>query len=304
MKVKEWLFLIIGLFGLPWLVFAKVEVAFSLQKDKVELGERVRGSIVVKGKNLSCSEVIFPSPQLFSQEIFVRKIGDCKRENGWVKQDYEIAVFSLHPKIDPVPVFINGKEYKTPRLQLKVKEYLPKDVSKVQPRDFAGLYFVPFPWGGFLLTIVVLALVVIVICTWLHKKKVEEERRTPPYWDIARERLDNLSKASLIELGKFRQFYYELTEILRYIIQKRFNIPAMEMTNSELIPSLRSLELEEETKERIKELIERSGPVKYAQGEISEEVCRKDLDLVMSLVEKIARENEVRDDNSSGHTRR
>ncbi len=291
--------LVLIILGLPLFLFAQVKIEFSTEKSTVKLGERIKAKVVVRGNEVSCSNVIFPSPQIFPQDVFVRDIGDCQSKDGEVSKEYEIAVFSLHPKIPSVPVFVNGKEYKTPELSLKVEEFLPKDVSKVQPRDFAPLYFVPFPWRWFWLTLIGLGMLGLGLFAFLRRKRIGEEGEiSRPYWEIARERLKDLSKSHLVDLGEYRQFYYELTEILRYIIQRRFGIPAMEMTNSEFISALRMLELDSETKQRIRDLVERSGPVKYAKGAVSKEICQGDLEFVNSLLDKITQENEAGDDNS------
>ncbi len=300
--VLSTLFLLIGL-GYPFLGSSgELKVIPKLEKEEVSLGERTKLEIAVLGEGVTCDSVIFPAPQLFPRDVYARDLNDCKVVDGGVARDYEIAVFSLDPKIDNLSVFVGKREEKVPPIRIKVKQNLPNDVSKVEPRPYAGLYAVRFPWKAFALILLAIILSSALFVWWFSRRKRKEDEGSPvrPYWEVARDRLKALKKSSLVELGHFRKFYYDLTEILRYYIQHRFGIPAMEMTNTEFLMVLNRLDLPSDVKDRLRDLIRRSGPVKYAQESVSPEECYRDLELVESIV--VPPKDEQRDDNSPSHS--
>ena len=266
--------------------WAEAVVKVIPEKDTVKLGEDVKVTIEVEGKGLSCEDVVFPIAGEFPKDVVVKDSGRCEEVKEGVRKVYTLAFFSLNPKLPPLPVIVNGQHLTTPELTFKIRELLPKDVSKVEPRPSMGPYEVGFPWGAFLGILALLAGALAGLW-WFRRKKVvaeEEGSALRPYWEIARERLRNLRKSSLVELGKYRQFYYELTEILRYYLQNRYRIPALEMTNSELKRALPFVPIDPSVRARINELLDRSGPVKYAGQEISPELAIRDLELVESIV--------------------
>ncbi len=84
----------------------------------------------------------------------------------------------------------------------------------------------------------------------------------PPYI-IARIMLDDLIAEKLLESGKFLEFYYRLSLILRYFIEKFYKINALEMTTSEIRYYLKLSDAQE--KSDIMRLLTESDKVKFAR---------------------------------------
>ncbi len=290
--MRRWISFAVGL-CLCLSAWAEAVVKATADKDTVKLGEEVKVTLEVEGKGISCEDVVFPIAGEFPKDVVVKDSGPCEKVKGGVRKVYTLAFFSLNPKLPPLPVIVNGQRLNTPELTFKIRELLPKDVSKVEPRPSEGPYEVGFPWAV-LFGVLILLAGVLAGLWWLRRRRAiaEEELAPRPYWEIAQERLQHLRKSSLLELGKYRQFYYELTEILRYYLQNRYGIPALEMTNSELKRALPFVPIDPSTRSRINELLDRSGPVKYAGQEISPELAIKDLELVESLVVPPSQEDE------------
>ena len=61
-----------------------------------------------------------------------------------------------------------------------------------------------------------------------------------------------------------RQFYFQLSMILRGYIDKRFDIDAVEMTTEELIPCIVQLRLDTDLQRGVKEFFNASDPVQFA----------------------------------------
>jgi hypothetical protein len=80
---------------------------------------------------------------------------------------------------------------------------------------------------------------------WLRRRWRERDARRPappprPAHEIALEKLDRLAKSSLGQGqdADLRQFYFELSEILREYLGNRFGFLALEMTTEELVGEL------------------------------------------------------------------
>ena len=103
---------------------------------------------------------------------------------------------------------------------------------------------------------------------YIRKRQVREKsfvRVKPPY-EIAYERLRELAEAHLPEKGKIKEYYIELSGIIRYYLEARFNLRAPEMTTEEFLVKLRTEgELIPEHKNLLREFLLHSDLVKFAR---------------------------------------
>jgi len=113
-------------------------------------------------------------------------------------------------------------------------------------------------------------LVIAAIIYFLLKRKPKEvvepvipER--PPH-EIALERLSELAEAKLWQSNKTKEYYSELTEILRQFVELRFRIAALEQTSDEIVQALRrSPDFTKEEIDGIKRLLFLADLVKFAK---------------------------------------
>ncbi len=262
-----------------------LDVKARFDKDNLLLGQEVTFTIDVSG-DIDCLDLVFPSHDDFSPFVIKQEM-PCQKIDKGIEKRYVLAVFKLgRQELADLKILYKGEEYPLPSVSVDVKGLLPEDVSKVQMRAIKDMILVPFPWGYVVLLLLMIISVFLGVGLFL-KRKEEEDTSSParPYWEVAQNRISKLAKSSLIELGHYKQFYYELTEILRYYIQNRYGIPALEMTNTEFLEALRRLELDDDLKGALRQLVERSGPIKYAGfGPDSEGQARSDLELVRSIL--------------------
>ena len=98
-----------------------------------------------------------------------------------------------------------------------------------------------------ILTLAVILLAALVYWYWKRKKskpeaEIEGEEvkiQIEPY-QLAMRRLVELEAKQLWQKGLVKEFFSELTEIVRQYIEGEFNIPALEMTSEELVDKLQS----------------------------------------------------------------
>jgi hypothetical protein len=105
--------------------------------------------------------------------------------------------------------------------------------------------------------------------------------------ELAREALETLRASGLWQEGRRREFYFELTEILRLYLENRAHIPATRLTTTELLRNLRQAELDKEVCGAVRKIMDRADLVKFAKlapaGGWGEEDIAAALSIVASL---------------------
>lgn len=121
-------------------------------------------------------------------------------------------------------------------------------------------------WAWILL---VLGLVAAGVAAWLYFRRggtvtVRRKRVIPPY-ELAISRLGRLKERRLAESGHEKEYYTELTDILRQYLDGRFGINAMEMSSTEIMHTLRHNEATRMSADRMKSVLEVADFVKFAR---------------------------------------
>ena len=102
-----------------------------------------------------------------------------------------------------------------------------------------------------------------------------QERRggalLPRPYEIALERLDKLLRSDMLDKGQVREFYFELTALLRTYIEGQFSLRAPEQTTEEFLAELRkSLAFNPQTaRDLLRRFLEHGDMVKFAKLEPS-----------------------------------
>jgi len=108
-----------------------------------------------------------------------------------------------------------------------------------------------------------------------------------PAHEIAYERLRRLVKAELIKAGKIKQFYQQITDILRHYIEHRFNLRAPEQTTEEFLTELAGADvLADADKKDLADFLNHCDLVKFARHRPATEQIQKTFDLVKNFIEK------------------
>jgi hypothetical protein len=141
-----------------------------------------------------------------------------------------------------------------------------EDIRDIKPPlFFASNYaFLIIIAGAALLIILVFLLV-----RYWRKRALTRPRRMlvpKPAHQIAYEALQALQAKNLPGLGKIKEYYYELSDIIRHYIENRFDIRAPEMTTEEFLFSLSlSDELASAHKDLLKDFLNLCDIVKFAK---------------------------------------
>lgn len=88
----------------------------------------------------------------------------------------------------------------------------------------------------------------------------------PPPWEIAQRRLKELAQRKLHEQGRYEPFYVDLSSILRYYLEDRFDLRAPEQTTQEFLETAQRVgALSEAQQTFLEHLLRLCDRVKFAQ---------------------------------------
>ena len=153
---------------------------------------------------------------------------------------------------------------------------MPVDTAtfKIKPIKEQMNYPVTFaeiaPWLGGAVALAGLVAGLVLLGKRLKRKKAELAHVDPPHI-IALRKLDAYRGDKFWAPAKQKFFYSGVTDALREYIAARYAVGAMEMTTAELMDSLKDVEMQQDLKQELQELLERADYVKFAKYVASEQ---------------------------------
>jgi len=161
----------------------------------------------------------------------------------------------------------------TAPLPIKLVTSLTPEVTDIH--DLKGpIEDIPVPsrWDRlwWLLLALVAAVIAYLVYRRLRKKKEEIALSAPPVplapAEVeAEQALRALANARLLEQGRVKEFYVQLAEIVKRYAGRRFEVPYLERTTSEIVDDLRRMAVRREWMEALRSLLEPSDLVKFAR---------------------------------------
>lgn len=268
-------------------------VKASIDTANIRIGEQFNLKIRVgKTKN-----VILPKLQLKGLEIVdSTKIDTLK--NSLIRKYILTGFDSGSFYIPRQQIFVRNQAFLTDSLLVNVAT-IAIDTTKIKKFAIKSIKSEPYIFDDFKIYIYLLLTALAIIGFWVYwfvirKQKEEEEVATystlPPY-EEAIFRLNELDEKLLWQNNKIKEYYSELTEIVRGYIERELKVPALERTTDEIIETLtdfndsQSIITSKETIKKLKKLLQEADLVKFAKSkplalEIEED--RKDAENVIS----------------------
>lgn len=193
-----------------------------------------------------------------------------------IKQDILITSFdSALYLLPPFKVIDRVDTVYSDRVALKVSTF-PVDTDHPEEfNDIKTIWKAPFVFSDYYPVIfgVLIALLIICIIGYIvqrlkQKKSLipfrKEEPKLPPHEQAIKE-LDEIKQQKLWQQGRNKEYYTQLTNVLRNYIVERFGINAMEMTSAEILEMLRNEEEAKPVYANLREMLELSDFVKFAK---------------------------------------
>jgi len=273
-------------------------ITTSIDTTSIRIGEQVRFTISVEAD--TTSQVIFPEGQTFSplETVEAFKTDTTVRDRRMtLLKTYALTQFDSGVYLLPTQrIEVDGKGYFTDSLLVGVatvpvdtttqKMYDIKPMLEVEGRSWAWL-----KWAGWLAAVLLVA-GGLYYWFFLRKKPLtpqEEEALLPPFERAMRE-LKRLEESRYLIQDEFKQYYTELTGIVRSYLEEEVHISALESTTGELITKLEmlrdagQLKLEPDTLRQFRRILETADLVKFAKSKppVGEaEKDRKEVELIV-----------------------
>ena len=273
--------------------FAQNSVVKSqVETSKIRIGEQFTYRISVN----ETDNVILPKLELKGLEV----IDSAKIDtlNNMLIQKYILTGFDSGAFYIPQQqVFVKNQAYLTDSLLINVAT-VAIDTTKIKKFPIKSIKKEPYTFDDFKMYIYLLIAALLIIGFWIYwfvirKRKLEEDEPTyialPPY-EEAMHKLSELDEKLLWQNNKVKEYYIELTEIIRGYIERELNVPALEKTTDEIIETLNdfhdanTINTNKETLRKLKALLQEADLVKFAKSkplapEIEED--RKDAEEVV-----------------------
>jgi hypothetical protein len=137
------------------------------------------------------------------------------------------------------------------------------------PFKLSELYrFLPWILGGLALILLIAGGIWFYLNRRNPLKAFISEKPKEPAHVIALRKLDGINKEKPWQKGQVKQFYSNISEIMRHYIEDRYGIAAPEQITSEILQSLRQVDLpDDNVMMKIKQILELSDLVKFAKYE-------------------------------------
>ncbi len=126
---------------------------------------------------------------------------------------------------------------------------------------------------------------------YLHKRRrqrlaqlVEDDRPEIPPHVVALTALRQLEEKKLWQAGKTKEFYSEVTEIIRRFFERRWNIIALELTTDEILAAMRRIPDAEPVRSEMRSFFQMADLVKFAKHQPSPEDCTNELRSAYEIV--------------------
>lgn len=288
-------------------VFAQ-EVKVEVDTMNIRIGEQFNYQLSVN----DTSNVIIPKLQNLKGLEVLEDIDLDTVGNNLFKK-YVLTGFDSGAYYIPAQqVFIRNRAYLTDSILINVAT-VAIDTTKQKMFPIKSIESEPYTLDDFLPYLIwvilgVLALSGIILFFILREKRrniaSNEGISALPPFEEAIERLQKLDEKLLWQNNQVKQYYSELTEIIRVYIEKELKIPALESTTDDLIETLRdfsevkTIEASRESIRKLKELLREADLVKFAKSQpLSHEIeeDRKDAEFVLKEmkprpIEEIAEE--------------
>jgi len=228
-------------------------------------------------------------------------LGDKLDENNNVVNRYRYRLEPFLSGTFPIPAFtfkfadVNNPEEKkyeltTEPIDIEVTSLLGEQRAELVIADIEDVVGMPKKSSYWPLWALGIIAIIVAISFWFYlrrKRGAELVRIFKLAHEIAYDRLRDLIKEDLVKKGKIKEFYEQISNILRHYIEHRFNLRAPERTTEEFLIELATAEvLGADDRADLGEFLKLCDLVKFAKHNPTTEQIQKTFDLVKNFIEK------------------
>ena len=215
-------------------------------------------------------------------EIVDRTIVDTLAlKDGRVQYDQYLTLTSFEDSlfyIAPLP-FVSGDDTVwSEALTLNVVQPFEMDSTDMAITDIKGVYKAPIWWWGifrWVLLVLLLAGIGVAayyLITYLQSRKRDEQGNEMstiplrPAEEVALEKLDAIKEKKIWQQGQVKEYYTQLTDVVREYIARRFEVSSVEQTSDETLRDIRPLLIErKDLYDQLRKMLTLADLVKFAK---------------------------------------
>lgn len=290
LSIKKFLTLCLVILSMHLPAVADVSVTASLDSTSIMMGRIDTLRLIVQRD--ADRQGAFPLFNKISQAGFVTLLGDTvelgvprmdtvKREGNRITERLVVPVQVFDSGYYKLPPFVyltasdsvasNQVELTVVPVKVGENDAIADYNDIVDPSDRSFWDWVP-DWIYELWWLWLLLIVIVAAVAYFGKKYRRTgkfislpEKPQPKPWTVALERLEKLKAKNLWENGMEKEYFTELTDILRDYLNARFGINAMEMTSRQIMQTLADQSDVREKRGYVRKILDVADFVKFAK---------------------------------------
>ncbi|MDD5570950.1 MAG: hypothetical protein PHD97_07310 [Bacteroidales bacterium] len=283
MTKRLYILIILSIFTKGYSFSQQPTVNAKLEKSTITIGDQIKLNIQIKApENYIITfpvvgDTIIKNIDVIGKSKIDTVLSADKKTKTLTQSLYITSFDSGYFAIPPFEFTVNlkndttKKKLLTEAMLFQVKT-IPVDTTKaikdIKPPFEAPLTFremLPYilsVMGG----IIIIILIIYVIIKIKRKEPILKfmKPKLPPH-EIALMELNKLRESKLWQQNMVKLYYIKLSDIIRIYIEGRFEVIAMEMTTDEILKCFETIEINTETKNKLKQILALSDFVKFAK---------------------------------------
>jgi hypothetical protein len=261
-----------------------------LSSDSIQLGEQVDLTLSLTYHiGTDSLEILWPKFQdTIIKEIEILKLGirdtslaDPENDELLFVQNQKLTITAFEAgffAIPPLSFVLNGNVFDTSPLLLSV--YAPeiaaegefKDIKDIKEIDVTWWDFIKEHWMWFVIGLVLIVAATLALVLVKSRKADESEPDLPvitkaiPPHEEALIRLKKLREGQYWQKGLVKEYYIQMTDIVRTYIERRYMVLALEETTPQIIGDLRRMRIDPSQVASMQQVLELADLVKFAKA--------------------------------------
>ena len=287
------------------------ELSSKLEKNKIKIGEPARLTYSIdykKGDKIefqSLKDTLSHHVEIIDQKIDTVVEGELQK----IVHQLDLTAYDAGEfLVRTIPVIKNGQTFKTPSYQLEVQDVevdtAQANISPIKPvmaeeyswSDYWNKYWI---YGIVALILFIIAIVLLVLYIRGKSKNLKNSEPKTPYEEMVAG-LKSLDAKKYLKRGEQKEYYTQLSFILRRYIGKVYQFSALELLSDDTINFINKKEdIKEEDKTTFRQFLYDSDLVKFAKQELSDDKNSTYRKWVGEFVERIKPLDIPEDDTAS-----
>ncbi len=274
-----------------------IQLRMEVSPQKITIGDIVKVDITVTVSSTVVPAPFQPTTPLGEFEVRNSLSTPLKPlDNGKVTLTHSLLLTTFSTGTQAIPALTltfqsadgSVSEAKTEELKIEVRSLLQEKGDEGNLRPLKGFFnFKSYLWLWILLGFLAMGGLVYWGIKYRHKKLgiiggPKMPLQKPEEW--AWQQLHKIEDSDLIEAGKIKEYYSELSFVLRGYLERRYGMSALDRTTAELLSDIRKMNLTGQVFNSVRDFLESGDLVKFAKYAPAADEIEKDLIRVKETV--------------------